>query len=181
MPVKTIVITGPESSGKTTLTARLAAHFYTHWVSEYARTYIDNLGRPYGERDLLEIAKGQEETENKIINISEGFVFLDTSLEVIKIWSEYKYGRCHPWIMDQLEKRKHNLYLLCQPDLPWQPDPQRENPNDRDELYKLYQQELTRLNANFFSVEGLKEKRFTKAVLYVESFFKIRTESSHDK
>ena len=91
MELKTIVITGPESCGKTTLTAQLAETFNTNWIPEFARAYIDKLTRPYNESDLVKIAKGQVEAENKLIQNSKLPVFLDTSLEVIKIWSEYKY------------------------------------------------------------------------------------------
>ena len=117
MEVKTIVITGPESTGKTTLCKQLAAHFDTQWIPEFARSYIDDLNRPYLKKDLLEIAKGQMELEKKTTQKSNKPVFLDTSLEVIKIWSEYKYGICDDWILEQLKKRKHFLYLLCQPDI----------------------------------------------------------------
>ncbi len=158
---------------------QLAAHFSTFWLPEFARTYIDNLDQPYMESDLLEIAKGQVEAEGEIIKKTERFVFLDTSLEVLKIWSEYKYGRCHPWILKQMENRKHNLYLLCHPDLPWQPDPQRENPNDRDELFKRYHRELALQNTNFVSVSGLNETRVNNAILYVESQFQIQRDADH--
>lgn len=173
MPAKTIVITGPESTGKTTLATQLAAHFQSAWLPEFARSYIDNLDEPYGESDLLEIAKGQVAAEKGAIKKAANVVFLDTSLEVIKIWSEVKYGRCHPWILQQVEKRKHHLYLLCQPDIPWLPDPQRENPNDRDQLFNLYLHELTKQNTNFVIISGSKNIRFTNAINHVESYIYI--------
>lgn len=173
MPAKTIVITGPESTGKTTLAAQLAGHFQSPWLPEYARGYIDNLNKPYAKSDLLEIAKGQVAAEKEVIKKAANVVFLDTSLEVIKIWSEVKYGHCHPWILQQIEKRKHHLYLLCQPDIPWQPDPQRENPEDRDQLFNLYLHELTKQNTNFVTISGSKNIRFTNAINYVESYIHI--------
>ncbi len=169
MSVKKIVITGPESTGKTTLAAQLAAHYRTSWLPEYARIYLNHLNKPYCENDLLEIAKGQVTAENDAIRKAETYIFLDTSLEVIKIWSEVKYGRCDPWILQQSKQRKHDLYLLCYPDIAWQPDPQRENPNDRDQLFKHYLRELTNQNLNFVIISGSKNIRFTNAIQHVES------------
>ena len=173
MQCKTIVITGPESTGKSTLAAQLADHFNTQRVPEYARTYIDQLKRPYCESDLLAIAKGQFDGERQVLLQAEKPVFLDTSLEVIKIWSEKKYGRCDPWITQKLKTNRHDLYLLCQPDIPWQFDRQREYPNGREELFNLYRQELTEQNTNFVLISGLKEKRLLNALQYVEPYFHI--------
>ena len=121
-----IITTGPESSGKTTLCKALFQHFNIPFTKEFARFYINKLEREYTQNDLLSIAKGQLESE---LNSQ----LLDTDLITIKIWSEYKYGNCDKWILTQIEKQKSEkrFYLLCKPDIPWQTDNQRENPNDR--------------------------------------------------
>ena len=144
-----IIITGPESSGKTTLCKALSKHFSISFAKEFARHYINSLDREYIIDDLLTIAKGQLECE---FNSQ----LLDTDLITIKIWSEYKYGRCDKWILDQIEKQKKEkrFYLLCKPDIPWQPDKQRENPNDREELFEIYKYELENLGHDYFIVEG---------------------------
>ena len=143
------IITGPESSGKTTLCKALSKHFNIPFAKEYARGYINKLEREYTQNDLLSIAKGQLESE-----LSSQL--LDTDLITIKIWSEYKYGSCDKWILDQIEKQKteKRIYLLCKPDIPWQADKQRENPNDRDELFKILKQELENLGHDYFIVKG---------------------------
>ena len=152
-----IIITGPESSGKTTLCKALSKHFNLPFSKEYARGYLDKLDRDYIKDDLLSIAQGQLESE---INSQ----LLDTDLITIKIWSEYKYGSCDNWILDQIEKQKteKRIYLLCKPDIPWQADKQRENPNDREELFKIYKQELENLGHAYFVVEG--EERIQKSI-----------------
>ena len=162
-----ITITGPESSGKTTLARQLAEAFDTLWVPEYAREYIDQLNRPYWESDLLEIARGQVAREDEYAAKKQDLLFCDTSLEVIKIWSEFRYQRCHPWILEQLEKRQPDLYLLCVPDLPWEYDPQRENPDDRNALFEIYQKEL--VGKHVVEIRGEGEERIQLATKAAES------------
>lgn len=149
-----IIITGPESSGKTTLAAGLAAHFSSFWVEEYARRYLENLGRPYREEDLLEIAKGQYLWEGYLANFASPYLICDTSMLVIKVWSEYRFGRSSSWIREQVAYSRKALYLLCAPDIPWTPDPLRENPHDREELLRIYRQELEHLGAPYLLVQG---------------------------
>ena len=134
-----VIVTGPESSGKTTLCQSLAEHYRVPWLPEYARTYLEQLDRAYQEEDLLRIAEEQVAQEDQLAQQKPPLLVCDTSLLVIKIWGNYRYGRCHPWIEQQLAQRPVDYYLLCRPDIPWQPDPQRENPDDRDELFVLYQ------------------------------------------
>ena len=157
-----IIITGPESSGKTTLCNALSKHFNLPFSKEYAREYLNALKRDYNPDDLLKIAKGQLQTEN-------GLQLLDTDLITIKIWSEYKYGSCDKWILTQIEKQKQEkrFYLLCSPEIPWKPDKQRENPNDREALFKIYKQELENLSHDYFIVdaENRLEKIIQKSIL----------------
>ncbi len=160
-----IVVTGPESSGKTTLVQALAAYYQVPWVAEYARTYIGKLTQPYREADLLRIARGQVQREDKITQTHPRLLICDTSLLVIYVWSRYRYGRCHPWIEDQLAHRAVDHYLLCSPDLPWQPDPQRENPHDRAELFGQYEEMLREKSYTIVSgQESARLKAATKAV-----------------
>jgi len=144
-----IILTGPESSGKTTLCKALSKHFNLPFSKEYAREYLDALNRDYNQDDLLKIAKEQLQSEN-------GIQLLDTDLITLKIWSEYKYESCDSWILTQIEKQKSEkrFYLLCKPDIPWEVDPQRENPNDREELFEIYKKEIASLGHDYFVVEG---------------------------
>ncbi len=171
--MKKIVLTGPESSGKTTLAAQLAANFGTVWVPEFARQYLENLGRPYVADDLLEIARGQMALEDEMAGKAKnGLVFLDTSLEVIKIWSQVRFGFCDEKIEQWHSQRFPDHYLLCLPDLPWAPDPQRENPNDRDVLLERYRKELREQNLPFNQVWGIGEERLANAIIAVNDFLK---------
>jgi len=159
-----IIVTGPECSGKTTLCKTLSEHFNIHFSEEYAREYIDKLDRAYTQTDLLEIAKGQLQSD---LNSQ----LLDTDLITIKIWSEYKYGNCDKWILEKIEKQKSEkrFYLLCKPDIPWEADPLRESPINRDDLFEIYNKELDYLEHNYFIVEG--RNRIQKAIEKLLSLF----------
>ncbi|MBJ10690.1 MAG: ATPase [Flavobacteriales bacterium] len=149
--VKHIVITGPESSGKTTLTKAIAKALNTDYTEEYAREYL-NSNTSYKQEDLLLIAQGQLQKEKANAN---PIAIHDTDLITIKIWSEYKYNQCDPWILEQIEqqKSKNRIYLLCKPDIPWEADPLRENPSNRAELFKIYKKELEYLGHDYFVVD----------------------------
>jgi nicotinamide riboside kinase len=156
-----IIITGPESSGKTTLCKILSKHFNLSSSTEYAREYLKKLAGNYNQDDLLKIAKGQLQTEN-------GIELLDTDLITIKIWSNYKYGECDKWILNKIEnqKKEKRFYILCKPDITWKADSQRENPNDREELFRIYKQELENLGHTYFVLEG--KNRFQIAKDYIQ-------------
>ncbi len=164
-----IVITGPESTGKTTLSTALANHFGCQRVEEYARQYIDQLDRPYQATDLLAIARGQLDLEEEAIKKGGDLLVCDTDLLTIKIWSEFKYGHCDPWILDQIHQREYDWYFLCGTDVPWTFDPQREHPEQREELFAIYNQELRDFRKGFMELYGNEAKRATKAIEQIDA------------
>jgi NadR type nicotinamide-nucleotide adenylyltransferase len=170
--LRKIAITGPESSGKTTLAAQLAAYYKTEFVPEFARSYLPTLGRDYIETDLLDIAKGQLQLENKIAAVAKKILFCDSDMTVMKIWAMEKYGRCDAWITAQQEAHHYDLYLLCAPDIPWEADPFRENPTDRNRLFALYIKELEMKNVYYIILEGGEKERLEKAVAILDAIKK---------
>ena len=135
-----IAITGPESSGKTTLSKSLKKHYKESvLIPEFAREYLHTINRKYQYSDLLNIAKGQKKTELTEKNNNQ-IIISDTTLQVIKIWSLEKYKKCDPWILSNEGSYTH--YLLCKPDFAWEPDPLRENPFDRERLFNVYLKDL---------------------------------------
>ncbi|MEC7863727.1 MAG: ATP-binding protein [Bacteroidota bacterium] len=152
-----IIVTGPESSGKTTLCKALSKYFKIPFSKEYAREYLNPLIRDYTKEDLIKIAKGQLKSE-------QNSSLLDTDLITIKIWSYYKYDSCDNWILEQIEKQKieNRYYLLCKPDIAWKADPLRENTTNRKQLFEIYKEELKKLNHNYCIVE--KENRTMNAI-----------------
>lgn len=169
--IRKIAVTGPESTGKSMLASQLADYYNTSWVPEYAREYLGNLNRPYHVDDILEIAKGQMKNEMTAGQNASRFLFCDTELIVPKIWSEVKYQRCDPWILEQIEKHRYDLYLLCYIDLPWMEDPLREHPHLREHLFNLYYEELLERGFPFVVIAGTGEERLNNAVNAIEQFF----------
>jgi NadR type nicotinamide-nucleotide adenylyltransferase len=125
---KRILILGPESTGKSTLAEDLASYFEEPWVPEFAREYLEKIDRPYIYEDLLEIGKGQVALEDRLADEAKRFLFVDTDLRVIKVWSEYRFGKSDPWVDNGIAERYYDLILLTDTDLPWAPDPLREYP-----------------------------------------------------
>lgn len=166
--IKRIAIVGPECTGKTQLSHALAKHYQTVWVPEYARHYIDRLNRPYVQEDLLTIAKYQLLTEDELALEANKVLICDTNLVVIKIWSEFKYGTCNPEIVRMLNNRTYNLHLLTNIDIPWENDPQREHPHQREQLYALYKKELEALGVPYRVISGSETLRLTTAIRAID-------------
>lgn len=162
------MITGPESTGKSWLAQQLAKHYQALWVPERARAYLEELDRPYQESDLLQIAREQLELEDKLARKANKLLFCDTGMLVLKIWSEHSYGRCHPFILEQLQKREYSLSLLPNIDMPWEPDPQREHPHLREYFFTLYQQQLMESGRPFSIVSGSGKERLQNAIKAVD-------------
>lgn len=169
--VRRVAIVGPECTGKTDLARFLANHYQTLWVPEFARAYLEQLKRPYIKDDLVTIAEGQIQSENKIATQANRLLFCDTNLVVIKIWSEFKYGSCDPAILTLMNRQTYDLHLLTDVDLPWEDDPLREHPHKRQELFELYKTELESTQTNFVLIKGDYTSRRAAAIKAVESLF----------
>ena len=169
--MKKVVITGPESSGKSTLSKHLSESLFTPHAREYAREYIASLDRAYNKDDLTQIAKGQIDLEEDIICQTPSYLICDTDLLTIKIWSEYKYGSCDPEIIELLKNNLPDLYLLASPDFPWEADPQRENSDNRDELFLIYQAEIIKLDIPYVVLTGNKSERLERAMEIFSNYF----------
>lgn len=174
--MKKIVVIGPESTGKSTLCAKLAAHFHSEWCPEYAREYLTQHGTDYTYDTLLTIAKGQIALEEKAIQQLKDDgnatrpLFIDTDMYVMKVWCLFVFGKCHSWILNQIEKRPYDLYLLCDVDLPWVKDELREYPDlaRRQKLYHIYKEILLNQSVPWVEISGNYEERLQKAIAAVE-------------
>lgn len=158
-----LVLTGPESTGKSALTAHLAQHLGLPYALEYARAYLEQHGADYTYELLLDMSRGHLAHQARCVPPSAPLGVFDTDLTNYKIWSEVAYGRCHGEILAALERETSHRYLLCYPDLPWEPDPLREHPHDRGMLFARHQMELVRLGRPFEIVRGVGPARYAQA------------------
>ncbi len=181
--IKKIVLIGPESTGKTTLCKQLSAHFNTAWIHEHAREYLKNNGNEYTLSDLDKIASGQIQREEEVIGfmkqnktISCGkspVVFIDTDLYVLKVWSEIAFNQCSTKILHQIAVRKYDLYLLCEPDIPWIKDELREHPDEnmRNKIFHYYKDAMINQHVPWEIISGNFEERLAKSINAVDKLF----------
>lgn len=160
-----IAITGPESSGKTTLTKALAEALGWRSAPEYAREYLEVTNGTYGFDDLEKIAEGHfDQLKN-----AEHDLIVDTDFIVMKVWSDVRFGKTAERVQELIELDLFDLHIVCIPDIPWEPDPLRENPTDRDVLLKHYIDELEASSKKWITVSGSHEERLTKALQEIKN------------
>jgi NadR type nicotinamide-nucleotide adenylyltransferase len=152
--LRIIAFTGPESTGKTSIAAAMADMYCTIWVPEYAREYLAQNGPIYSEEDFNNIFEGQQALIERARKAEQDLIFLDTEMLVLKIWSEKRFRKCPPDLEAAWENQKVDFYFLCTPDIPWHPDPLREHPDSRNELFDLYHHYLALYDRPFEILKG---------------------------
>ncbi len=158
-----IAITGPESSGKTSISIALAQYFQGYWFPEYARTYLLNQDGVYHFDDIEIIAIEQERLRQEYP--TKEWNFYDTENIVLYIWSIFKYNQCTSKVRSLMENQQFDHYFLCSPeDIPWEDDPLRENPYQRVELFELYLHQLKKQQVDFTILKGNFQKRMEHAI-----------------
>ena len=157
---KIIVTTGAESTGKTELCSHLASMFGAPWVPELARGYVERLGRPYSYDDVIAIAHLQIAEFEKTANAGHPLVFFDTDLIITKVWLDVVYGHCPEWIPEAIRSHPVTLHLLCKTDIPWMPDPVRENGGPiREKLSEMYRNVLEKFDLPYVEIGGNGDER----------------------
>jgi NadR type nicotinamide-nucleotide adenylyltransferase len=167
---KRILILGPESTGKSTLAEKLAEHYAEPWVPEVAREYLEQLDRPYGYDDLLQIGRQQMQLEDEMAAGAKNHLFCDTDLRVIQVWSQHRFGKVDPWVLEEITRRTYDVILLCAPDLPWQEDPLREHPEleMRQQFFDVYQQLAQASGFPWALISGDTAERLSTAIQEVD-------------
>jgi NadR type nicotinamide-nucleotide adenylyltransferase len=171
--VKKIVIIGGESTGKSTLCEQLATVYNTVFVQEYAREYLQTIQQNYTYDDLLNIAKKQIEIKEDKIKLANKLMFIDTNLQVIQVWSEHKYNKVHPWILNTIAKQTYDCYIITSPDIAWQDDPLREHPEPamRNYFFNLYKELIIQSEKPFTIVHGNEANRLLQAKTFISTLF----------
>ena len=175
--IKRVVICGPESTGKSTMTRNLAAHFKTNFVDEFARDFLQNKWNNKQEvcskEDLLEIAKGQIELENLKIKKSSKLIFCDTNILTTIAWSKTHFNEfCDPWIQRKAKTLKYDYYLILNTDIPWVKDDLRDRPKDREKMFIAHKKELDYASVDYDIINGSDfQKRLCAAIDYIKNKF----------
>lgn len=161
-----IAFTGPESTGKSTLSSWLSIELKIPLIEEYAREYLAEK-QEYLQEDLDLIARKQVKLWSK-----ETSFIADTEMSVMKVWSEVKYRSCSNLIQNYFDAQFFDVYFLCVPDIPWEEDPLRENPNDRNEIFELYHNLLEEQKVNYKIISGDLEERKQQILNYLRDHHK---------
>lgn len=168
-----VVLFGPESTGKTTLSQQLARHYNTVWAPEYAREYLQDKWNNYRKTceasDLIPIAVGQMKLENDLVKKADKVLICDTDLLETKVYSQEYYGGFVDEKLDKAAKEnQYDLYLLTYIDTPWEADDLRDRPEQRLEMFKAFEKALKDHNKNYILLKGDKKTRLQKAVKAID-------------
>ena len=165
-----IAIVGPESTGKSTMSAYLAEHYNTVWVPEFARGYCEELNGAPSWQDEINMFEGQVQLEKEYLPKANKILICDTTFITVKIWSDQIFGKSPQEVLDALPSYHYDLYLLLDIDLPWQDDPLRDFPTMREHFMQVWHQELKALNAKYVVISGTGQDRYESAVKTIDQF-----------
>jgi NadR type nicotinamide-nucleotide adenylyltransferase len=175
-----VVLFGPESTGKTTLSRQLARHYNSVWAPEFAREYLqdiwNNERRTCEPKDLLPIAIGQMKLENELAQKTNSVLICDTDLLETKVYSEaYYLGTCDPILEKYAIQNTYDLYFLTYIDVPWEADDLRDKPNERERMFKAFEDALIAYKRPFVLLKGDKKKRLQTAINHIDQLIKNKT------
>lgn len=167
-----VVLFGPESTGKTTLSRQLARYYNSVWVPEYAREYLQNKWNDERKtcepQDLLPIAAGQMKLENELAKKTNSVLICDTDLLETKVYSEaYYIGSCDPILEKYALENTYDLYFLTYIDTPWEADDLRDKPEHRLEMFQAFQNTLEKYKKPYVLLKGDKQTRLETAIKHI--------------
>ncbi len=174
-----VVLFGPESTGKTTLSNQLARHYNTVWAPEYAREYLqdkwNNERKTCENSDLIPIAIGQMKLENELAKKADKVLICDTDLLETKVYSEEYYGGfVDPKLDEAALKNTYDLYLLTYIDTPWEADDLRDRPEQRKEMFDAFENALKKYKRPYILLKGNKQKRLKTAIEAIDKLLQTK-------
>ena len=169
-----IVLFGPESTGKTTLSRQLAEYYNTIFVPEYLREFAqkkwDNESLTCEEKDVIPIAKGQINLENKYAKKANKILICDTDLLETRVYANvYFEGFNNEDLNNAIRKNSYDLYLLTYIDTPWEADDLRDKPEQREEMFRIFENSLIEHHCSHVLLKGNKEVRLKKAIEIIDA------------
>ncbi|MCK6519395.1 AAA family ATPase [Myxococcota bacterium] len=170
--LRRVRVVGPESTGKSTLTAELAAHFGTCFAEEYARPLLEPKGGRCDLDDIPRIARGQRASEDALARQANRVLFCDTDLTTTVIWSELLFGECPDWIRAEADAHRYDLTLLLDVDVPWVDDNQRHFPERRRELFDRFKAAFSAQPGELVTLSGDFDARRAQAIAAVEGMLR---------
>jgi len=170
--MKRVVLTGSESTGKTTLAIRLAAHYGVEYVPEFVREFAARKQGPIDFADHGPIARGQIALEDEYRSRATTLLVQDTNLLSTVVYCGHYFGKSPQWIVDAARDRAPDLYLLCEIDLPWIADGIRDRGDRREEMQQLFRDAVTTSGASFAVIEGQGEARLDAAIRAVDQLLR---------
>jgi NadR type nicotinamide-nucleotide adenylyltransferase len=165
--VTSVVVTGSECTGKSTLARDLADALGVECVPEYVRTFVETVGGRPQFSDHGPIARGQRALEDQYRSRATGLLVHDTDLLSTVAYCRAYFGRCPEWIEAAGVDRKAALYLLCDIDVPWVADGLRDRANERPQMHQLFMAVLEDARAKYVVVSGDRAQRLTAARRHV--------------
>jgi HTH-type transcriptional repressor of NAD biosynthesis genes len=173
---KRICVVGAESTGTTTLARRLAEHYKTVWVPEHAREYCENLQAAgldlwtyqWRSEEFAEIARKQQETEDRLAREANRVLICDTDVLSTGIWHERYKGTGSAEVEAIVGARRHDLYLLTDCDIPFVQDGLRDGETIRQWMTGRFEQVLEDSCLSWIKVSGGLEERLKRGILEVD-------------
>jgi len=166
-----VVLYGPESTGKSTLTQELANYYDTVYVKEFSRTYAETKAKrnlQLTKNDVLPIAIGQMHSENEQLKNANRLLICDTDLLETKVYSEFYYnGFCPDLVKKYAHENTYDLYFLTYIDTPWKADSIRDQPNTRLQMFTTFEQALIDSKKRYIIVKGSFEERLNICITQI--------------
>ena len=164
-----VTFIGAESTGKSTLSLKVAAHLGATWIPEYGRLYCEQVRSVVDQRDMDLIVLGQMALEDWGMRHAPRLLVCDTDVLTSCIWNERYFNHYPDWMSREFEKRRSDLFLVCDIDLPWVADDIRDSGGERRRwFHRRFLEELRARHLPHVLVSGNYAERFHRALTAVE-------------